>query len=139
MSKALKRVDRLWCVVAAAGIGSRMQSEKPKQYLSVAGSTVIEHTLNSLLAIESLHRVVVAYSATDSFWPTLDISRHSAIESCVGGATRGDSVLSALTFIQQKIQDAIRDTSQHTSQERVQDEVLERAEERVEERAEERA
>ena len=37
-------------VVPAAGIGKRMQADCPKQYLQIAGKTIIEHTLTNLLA-----------------------------------------------------------------------------------------
>ena len=32
-----------WAVVPAAGVGTRMQSDRPKQYLPLAGKTVIDH------------------------------------------------------------------------------------------------
>lgn len=34
-----------WLVIPAAGIGSRMQADCPKQYLSVSGKTILELTL----------------------------------------------------------------------------------------------
>ncbi|NYS34801.1 2-C-methyl-D-erythritol 4-phosphate cytidylyltransferase, partial [Streptococcus danieliae] len=33
-------------LIPAAGIGSRMNADCPKQYLSVAGKTIIEHTID---------------------------------------------------------------------------------------------
>ena len=36
-------------VVPAAGIGKRMKADCPKQYLYIAGKTIIEHTLMNLL------------------------------------------------------------------------------------------
>ena len=39
---------QFWAVVPAAGIGERMQADKPKQYLQLLGQTVIEHTLQRL-------------------------------------------------------------------------------------------
>ena len=41
----------IWAVVPAAGIGKRMLSDVPKQYLKIAGRAVIEHTLDRLLAV----------------------------------------------------------------------------------------
>ena len=43
-------MSSLWGVVPAAGSGRRMASEVPKQYLKVAGSPLLEHTLRALLA-----------------------------------------------------------------------------------------
>ena len=34
-----------WVVIPAAGIGSRMRADRPKQYLTLAGKTILEHTL----------------------------------------------------------------------------------------------
>ena len=39
-----------WAVVPAAGVGKRMNADRPKQYLELAGKTVIEHTLLRLLS-----------------------------------------------------------------------------------------
>ena len=53
---------RYWAVVPAAGRGSRFGASIPKQYLPLAGSNVLEHTLQRLLSHSSIHRVVVAVS-----------------------------------------------------------------------------
>ncbi|MCU7878076.1 MAG: 2-C-methyl-D-erythritol 4-phosphate cytidylyltransferase, partial [Candidatus Thiodiazotropha sp. (ex Lucinoma borealis)] len=34
-----------WAVVPAAGVGQRMGSEIPKQYMQLSGRRVIDHTL----------------------------------------------------------------------------------------------
>ena len=33
-------------VIPAAGVGSRMQANKPKQYLKILDKTILEHTLS---------------------------------------------------------------------------------------------
>lgn len=35
-------------VIPAAGVGKRMQADKPKQYLQLCGLTVLEQTLHRL-------------------------------------------------------------------------------------------
>jgi 2-C-methyl-D-erythritol 4-phosphate cytidylyltransferase len=37
-------------IVPAAGVGKRMQSNCPKQYLMLNGKTVLEHTVEKLLS-----------------------------------------------------------------------------------------
>lgn len=86
----------LWAVVPAAGIGSRMRSEVPKQYLSIAGETVLARTISRLLALDELSTVVVALSASDRWWSELSVSCDSRVETVVGGAERADSVLAGL-------------------------------------------
>ena len=89
---------KYWFIVPAAGSGSRFGSEKPKQYASLAGSTVIENTLERLLELEA-QALVLAINPDDSYWPTLEISLHQKIRSCAGGAERADSVYLALQSI----------------------------------------
>jgi len=89
---------RYWFIVPAAGSGSRFGSEKPKQYAPLAGSTVIENTLDRLLELEA-QAIVLAISSDDSYWPSLDISQHQKIRTCTGGAERADSVYLALQSI----------------------------------------
>lgn len=94
-----------WVVVPAAGIGARMGSGLPKQYLLLNDKTILEHTLNRLLQIPHLIGIVVAVSNTDSCWSTLSVSQHSRIHTVQGGAERADSVLNGLHFLQDKLQD----------------------------------
>ncbi len=35
---------KFWAVVPAAGVGKRMNADRPKQYLQLNDKTVIEHT-----------------------------------------------------------------------------------------------
>ncbi|WP_273802748.1 2-C-methyl-D-erythritol 4-phosphate cytidylyltransferase, partial [Proteus vulgaris] len=49
-------------LIPAAGIGSRMNADCPKQYLPVAGKTIIEHTIDALLANNTVNTVVIALS-----------------------------------------------------------------------------
>lgn len=83
-------------VVPAAGIGSRMQSEIPKQYLLLNDKPVIEHTLSRLLAHQKIDRIVVALHANDSYFDKLTVSSHPKIQRLQGGDSRSDSVMNAL-------------------------------------------
>lgn len=85
-----------WAVVPAAGIGSRMRSDVPKQYLTIAGEAVLARTLTRLLALDGLDAIVVALSAADRWWSELSVSSDSRIETVAGGAERADSVLAGL-------------------------------------------
>lgn len=85
-----------WAVIPAAGIGSRMRADKPKQYLQLAGKSILEHTLNCFLYHPCLRGVVVSLAEDDPFWPNLSCARDSRIHLASGGAERADSVLNAL-------------------------------------------
>ena len=92
-------------VVPAAGVGNRMQADRPKQYLQLAGKTVIEHTLERLMQSGILERIAVAISTEDPYWPDLDVSQHRQILTAEGGKERADSVLSALIALQDEASD----------------------------------
>lgn len=85
---------RIWAVVPAAGVGRRMGADVPKQYLPLAGRTVIEHTLERLLAHPRISAVVVALASDDERFARLPVA--SAVRIAPGGAQRADSVLGAL-------------------------------------------
>lgn len=83
-------------VVPAAGIGSRMLSGCPKQYLTICGKTILEHSLAALLAHPAVSRVVVALSPQDSHFHQLPIARDARVSAVTGGLQRADSVLAGL-------------------------------------------
>ena len=60
-------------VVPAAGIGSRMQADRPKQYLTIGSQTILEHTLLKLAAHPAISRVVVALSPDDQYFNQLPL------------------------------------------------------------------
>lgn len=87
-----------------------MLADRPKQYLSLRGKTVLEQTLLRLLTVTTLPstaskseplftNVVVAITEGDPYWPELEVSRNERILTAPGGKERADSVLSALARI----------------------------------------
>lgn len=90
---------RFWGVVPAAGVGRRMGAAHPKQYLKLQGRTVIEHTLDRLLAAERLRGVIVALGRDDPFWPGLPHAADARVRVAEGGKERADSVHSALVAL----------------------------------------
>lgn len=91
----------LYAIVPASGIGSRMQADRPKQYLPLHGKTVIEHTLERLLAFNKIEKIIVVISADDKYWSTLACAQHPRIETCLGGEQRADSVLNGLHYLRE--------------------------------------
>ena len=86
-------------VVPAAGIGKRMKSACPKQYLTISGKTIIEHTLSQLLSHSQIQRVIVVLNPEDHQFATLPIASHPSIEVVEGGQERSDSVLAGLNYL----------------------------------------
>jgi len=94
----------IWFVVPAAGVGSRFGGDLPKQYITLSGKTIIEHTLERLLAVKP-SGIVVAISPEDELWHTLGVSRHPLVRSVTGGSERAHSVSHALAALAEQAAD----------------------------------
>lgn len=85
-------------VVPAAGIGKRMQTDRPKQYLTLHGKTLLEHSVDRLKAVSSVSRIWLALAADDPYFDSTPLAAED-ITRVKGGAERMNSVLNALQFI----------------------------------------
>ena len=85
-----------WVIIPAAGIGSRMQADRPKQYLEVAGQTILEHTVHCFLSHPKFQSVSLGLSKDDDYWNDLPLSSNRHIKLFEGGKERVDSVLNGL-------------------------------------------
>lgn len=85
-----------WIVVPAAGSARRMAAAVPKQYLPLAGRTVIEWSLAPFLERERVSGVVVVLAGSDLRWSQTQLAGHAKIITTSGGAERMDSVLAGL-------------------------------------------
>ncbi|WP_417446788.1 2-C-methyl-D-erythritol 4-phosphate cytidylyltransferase [Kangiella sp.] len=93
---------KIWALIPAAGIGSRMKAQLPKQYLEIDGKTILEHSLSKFLEHPSIEKVVVALHPNDHHWSMLKIAQHPKIITAEGGETRAESVLNGLHAIKQQ-------------------------------------
>lgn len=89
-----------WCVVPAAGRGTRVGGECPKQYLPLAGRPLILHTLERLAAHSQIAGLMVTLAAGDVRWPDLQSIGGRPIRTAIGGAERCDSVLAGLDALE---------------------------------------
>ena len=98
---AARARTRHFAVVPAAGTGSRLGADRPKQYLEIGGATLLERSVGALLGCGWFERVVVVVSPEDATAATLPglASPRVAIEP-VGGATRRASVLGGLVALE---------------------------------------
>jgi len=86
----------LWAVVPAAGRGTRMRADIPKQYLPLAGGTVIGHTLTRLGTHPAVQGLIVVLDADDRLWGRQSLSLPVPAHTVIGGAERYASVLNGL-------------------------------------------
>lgn len=82
----------LWCVVPAAGRGTRVGGSVPKQYLPLAGRPLIEHTLERLAAHPGIAGLLLVLGEGDAQWNDLDAIGGKRVLTTTGGAERSDSV-----------------------------------------------
>ena len=75
-----------------------MASEKPKQYLPLAGKPLIHHALQTLCAVPRIARVFVVLAPDDAEWSRHDWSAlgPKLAPLFCGGATRAESVRNGL-------------------------------------------
>lgn len=92
-----------WAVVPAAGIGERMGSHLPKQYLPLLERPVLAHTLDALAACSRLDGIVVVLRADDPYWPEVAGSWPCPVLTTVGGGDRSQSVLNGLRYLADRL------------------------------------
>jgi len=94
-----ERQTSLIAVVPAAGIGKRMQSHLPKQYLKIGEQTVLAHTVLRLLTHPMILQVIIVVAKDDPYFLQTGLQHHAQISTVYGGAERVDSVLAGLQAI----------------------------------------
>lgn len=95
--------QRHWAIVPAAGVGKRMGSARPKQYLPLAGRAVIAYALDTLLHHPRIDGVVVAVGAEDEWWPEVaaELTTDKPLRVVIGGAERCHSVRNGLEALRE--------------------------------------
>ena len=88
--------EACWAVIPAAGGGTRMGADRPKQYLPLAGKTVIRHVLERFSRHPQVSGIVVALAEDDEYWERQSRPRGKPLLTVTGGAMRCLSVLNAL-------------------------------------------
>lgn len=96
MNPSVGSSPQVIAVLPAAGIGSRMQAECPKQYLTIGHQTILEHAIHALLRHPRITQVIVAISPEDQQFKTLPIASDPRVLVTEGGQQRADSVLAGL-------------------------------------------
>jgi len=86
-------------VIPAAGIGRRMGTRVPKQYLHLAGRPVIDYCLALFLGHSRISGVVVALDPADEYWRETAYANHPRVRRVDGGEERCHSVLNALDLV----------------------------------------
>jgi 2-C-methyl-D-erythritol 4-phosphate cytidylyltransferase len=92
-------------IIVAGGSGSRMKSEIPKQFLSLAGKPILLHTVEKFLQIPDIQLIIVLPKNDIEYWHEITKSNtviqkfKDSIIITIGGATRFQSVKNGLNQI----------------------------------------
>ncbi len=124
---------RTFAVILAGGIGLRMESEIPKQFIPLAGKPVIMHTISNFRKFDSkLEIIVVLPEEHVDLWKELCNEFRFEIEHTIirGGKERFHSVKNALDIIPDNclvmIHDGVRPLVSHRSIDRVRQKAIEK-------------
>ena len=117
-STTLSEKPQFTVIVPAAGVGKRMQADRPKQYLPLLGKTLLECTLNQLIAHPQIKHIVVVIAEHDTYFAKLAIADAPWLTKVIGGAERADSVLAGLNAVKNEpwilVHDAARPCIAHS-------------------------
>jgi 2-C-methyl-D-erythritol 4-phosphate cytidylyltransferase len=109
-------MNRVTAILPAAGLGTRMGAETPKQFLSLDGVPVLLFTLRRLAACAAITDFIIATRAEEVDSLTASVSAEKfgrPVRVIRGGDSRQDSVANALTHVPSEtelilVHDAVR-------------------------------
>lgn len=109
-------MNRVTAILPAAGLGTRMGAETPKQFLSLDGVPVLLFTLRRLAACQAISDFIIATRAEEVDSLTASVAEEDLgrpVRVVRGGDSRQDSVANALTHVSSEtelilVHDAVR-------------------------------
>lgn len=99
----MQRIPACWALVPAAGVGRRLGGSTPKQFLSIGGRSVLQHTLEALAGCPSVSGLVVV---GDRQRLSVELEQGIAGKTCLvaeGGRERCHSVLNGLVRLAESV------------------------------------
>lgn len=100
MKTAMKQIaPRYIALIPAAGVGARMASSSPKQYLPIGAKPMLRHTLDAFVSSPLIAHTYVVVSAHDAYIDAIVPSGAATVLRC-GGASRMESVRNALRALE---------------------------------------
>src|SRR5260370_15812537 len=95
-------MTRITAILPAAGMGTRMGGETPKQFLELEDAPILLHTLRRIASCEAITEIILATRA-DEIQRMEELCRQQKFRQTIrvvkGGATRQESVAAALAHV----------------------------------------
>lgn len=104
MPGSAQHIPRYWAVIPAAGGGTRMGIEQPKQYVQLRGRSLLEWSVAPFLNLGWIDGVVLVLARGDNEFAKLPLARHPRIVTTVGGKARAESVRAGLAVVAERSQ-----------------------------------
>ena len=92
---------KFWCIVPAAGIGSRFSADIPKQFHQLDDQLVAQHTLSRLLKLSIIEAIYAPCDVGSAYWSRVPAASDGRVRLIDGGDNRAQSVLNGLLAIQE--------------------------------------
>src|SRR5688572_7983019 len=91
-------------IIAAAGQGTRMAGKRPKQFLELAGTPILFHTLEAFEACDVIQEIIVVSTPQEAA-AFLSLANRFGLRKLgrvvAGGTTRAQSVLRGLQAVRE--------------------------------------
>lgn len=97
---------RFHVIIPAAGSGSRMGADAPKQYLRLNGNSLIQHVIKVFDQATKISSIHIVLTEGDAHWRStyLCLSDKAQVHYC-GGETRAATVLNGLNAIENQVEE----------------------------------
>ncbi len=92
-------MSQVHALVPAAGLGERLGGDRPKQYLDIAGRSVLQYAVDALGNHPAIARITVLVAPGDNHFESLDFTSGATVDFVAGGATRAESVMNGLNHV----------------------------------------
>lgn len=102
MTSSSHQSPQFFAIIAAAGIGTRMAANVPKQYLKIADKTILQHAASPFLTHPRITKVVIVLNADDPHWSKQKWHHSERFHTVTGGETRAHSVLEGLKSLSEQ-------------------------------------
>lgn len=94
----------IYAAILAGGIGSRMASEKPKQYINIGGKPIILHTIEKFCLCSEFEEILILCPKDWIEYTKGLIAKHISpsdrIKVIEGGSTRNETIQNAISHIE---------------------------------------
>ena len=86
-----------WAIIVAAGSGSRFGAQTPKQYQTLQGKMVLEHSIAAFTDVNFFAGIILVVANDDDYISDLELP--STVTVVIGGKERSDSVVNGLNAL----------------------------------------